>query len=118
MSSALEALKKSKSNFDALTKKLENTIEQPEKKNKYQEYHWEHERQLLNNTNLITEAIKTHLKDKTSAKFKAKLDQILETSHQSLIPKDLQMKNDKSGKTTFSDLYGKDGKITINDNSL
>ena len=36
MSSALEALKKSKSNFDALTKKLENTIEQPEKKNKYQ----------------------------------------------------------------------------------
>ena len=37
MSSALEALKKSKSNFDALTKKLENTIEQPEKKNKYQD---------------------------------------------------------------------------------
>ena len=35
MSSALEALKKSKSNFDVLTKKLENTIEQPEKKNKY-----------------------------------------------------------------------------------
>ena len=38
MSSALEALKKSKSNFDILTKKLENTIEQPEKKNKYQDY--------------------------------------------------------------------------------
>ena len=37
MSSALEALKKSKSNFDILTKKLENTIEQPEKKNKYQD---------------------------------------------------------------------------------
>ena len=37
MSSALEALKKSKSNFDVLTKKLENTIEQPEKKNKYQD---------------------------------------------------------------------------------
>ena len=37
MSSALEALKKSKSNFDALTKKLENTIDQPEKKNKYQD---------------------------------------------------------------------------------
>src|SRR6056300_975157 len=37
MSSALEALKKSKSNFDTLTKQLENTIEQPEKKNKYQD---------------------------------------------------------------------------------
>ena len=37
MSSALEDLKKSKSNFDALTKKLENVIEQPEKKNKYQD---------------------------------------------------------------------------------
>ena len=37
MSSALEALKKSKSNFYVLTKKLENTIEQPEKKNKYQD---------------------------------------------------------------------------------
>ena len=35
--SALEALKKSKSNFESLTKKLENTIEQPEKKNKYQD---------------------------------------------------------------------------------
>ena len=95
-----------------------NRGSKPTKKNKYQEYHWEHERQLLNNTNLITGAMKTHLKDKTSAKFEAELDQILETSHQSLIPKDLQMKNDKSGKTTFSDLYGKDGKITINDNSL
>ena len=37
MTSALEALKQSKSNFASLTKKLENTIEQPEKKNKYQD---------------------------------------------------------------------------------
>ena len=37
MSSALEALKKSKSNFDSLTKQLEKTIDQPEKKNKYQD---------------------------------------------------------------------------------
>ena len=36
MSSALDP-KKSKSNFDALTKKLEKTIDQPEKKNKYQD---------------------------------------------------------------------------------
>ena len=37
MSSALEALKKSKSNFDTLTKQLEKTIDQPDKKNKYQD---------------------------------------------------------------------------------
>ena len=37
MSSALEALKKSKSNFDSLTKQLEKTIDQPDKKNKYQD---------------------------------------------------------------------------------
>jgi len=37
MSNALEALKKSKSNFDVLTKQLEKTIEKPETKNKYQD---------------------------------------------------------------------------------
>ena len=37
MSSALEALKKSKSNFDSLTKQLEKTIDQPDRKNKYQD---------------------------------------------------------------------------------
>jgi len=37
MSNALEALKKSKSNFDALTKQLEKTIDKPETKNKYQD---------------------------------------------------------------------------------
>ena len=37
MSSALEQLKKSKSNFDVLTKQLEQTIEQPEKKKSYQD---------------------------------------------------------------------------------
>jgi hypothetical protein len=37
MSSALEALKKSKSNFDTLTKQLEKSIEQPEKKKSYQD---------------------------------------------------------------------------------
>ena len=33
MTSALENLKKSKSNFDILTKQLEKSIEQPERKN-------------------------------------------------------------------------------------
>jgi hypothetical protein len=37
MSNALEALKKSKSNFDVLTKQLEKTIDKPETKNKYQD---------------------------------------------------------------------------------
>jgi len=37
MSNALEALKKSKSNFDALTKQLEQTIEKPKTENKYQD---------------------------------------------------------------------------------
>ena len=37
MTSALEQLKKSKSNFDILTKKLESTIDQPEKKKSYQD---------------------------------------------------------------------------------
>ena len=37
MTSALENLKKSKSNFDILTKQLEKTIEQPDKKKSYQD---------------------------------------------------------------------------------
>jgi hypothetical protein len=37
MSSALEQLKKSKSNFDALTKQLEQSIEKPKTENKYQD---------------------------------------------------------------------------------
>ena len=37
MTSALENLKKSKSNFDILTKQLEKSIEQPEKKKSYQD---------------------------------------------------------------------------------
>ena len=37
MTSALEQLKKSKSNFDILSKKLESTIEQPDKKKSYQD---------------------------------------------------------------------------------
>jgi len=37
MSNALEALKKSKSNFDILTKQLENSIEKPKTENKYQD---------------------------------------------------------------------------------
>ena len=37
MSNALEQLKKSKSNFDALTKQLEQSIEKPKTENKYQD---------------------------------------------------------------------------------
>ena len=37
MTSALENLKKSKSNFDILTKQLEKSIDQPEKKKSYQD---------------------------------------------------------------------------------
>ena len=43
MTSALEQLKKSKSNFDALTKQLEKSIEQPQKKSYQADRFWKPE---------------------------------------------------------------------------
>ena len=43
MSTALETLKKSRSNFDILTKQLEKTIEQPNKKSYQDSRFWKPE---------------------------------------------------------------------------
>lgn len=65
--------------------------------------HWEHDLQLLNQTNRIMDLMKKH-KGVTSA-WKKGLSDILDVSNQHLIPKRGQLFNDAKGPTTFTEAY-------------
>ena len=86
------------------------------KENKSIKDHWEHELQLLNNTEFFAD-IYSRNKD-LGAGFKTELNQLIEASKQSLIEKDLQLFNDASGQTSYGKFYGKDGKANLLNNSL
>ena len=78
--------------------------------------YFEHERQLLNNTNLFINAIiKYGNKPKV---FEKVIKEIIETSYQSVTSKRLQELNDASGRTTFSELYAPGGKIKTSTSSM
>jgi len=89
---------------------------EPSKENKGIKDHWEHELQLLNNTEFFAD-IYNRNKD-LGAGFKTELNQLIEASKQSLIEKDLQLFNDASGQTSYGKFYGKDGKANLLNNSL
>ena len=86
------------------------------KENKGVKDHWEHELQLLNNTEFFAD-IYNRNKD-LGAGFKTELNQLIEASKQSLVEKDLQLFNDASGQTSYGKFYGKDGKANLMNNSL
>ena len=84
----------------------------PTEENKGIEDHWEHELQLLNNTDFFVEMVNRHKNVGEGSTFETELDLLLENSQQSLIEKDLQLTNDARGRTFYP------GKATLFDNFL